>query len=77
MSIIRTKDGFLEELKKYINFNSKSNICSEFESKIKVEERTEDGKGEIYLDISDRDKDVFFVSDYDNLEGYIAYKLKV
>ena len=23
------------------------------------------------------DKDVFFVSDYDNLEGYIAYKLKV
>jgi hypothetical protein len=60
MPIIRTKDGFLEELKKYINFNSKSNICSEFESKIKVEERTEDGKGEIYLDISDRDKDVFF-----------------
>lgn len=61
MPIIRTKDGFLEELKKYINFNSKSNICSEFESEIKVEERTEDGKGEIYLDISNKDKDVFFV----------------
>ena len=41
MSIIRTKDGFLEELKKYINFNSKSNICLEFESKIKVESSNE------------------------------------
>lgn len=62
MPIICDKESFISELKKYTDFPASSNIESNFSSSnIKIEERTEDGKGEIYLDISSYSDDTFFV----------------
>ena len=63
MPIISNKDSFINELKKYIDFNvGISNVEYEFSSNtIKIEERTDDGRGEIYLDISSYSDDTFFV----------------
>jgi hypothetical protein len=62
MPIINSKQSFINELKKYVDFSTTtSNIESNFSSNIKIEERTDDGKGEIYLDISSYTDDTFFV----------------
>lgn len=62
MPIINSKQSFINELKKYVDFGTTpSNIEFNFSSNIKIEERTDDGKGEIYLDISSYSEDTFFV----------------
>lgn len=63
MPIISNKDSFINELKKYIDFNvGISNVEYEFSSNnIKIEERTDDGRGEIYLDILSYSDDTFLL----------------
>jgi len=62
MPKITTKQEFIKQLKQYTKTHQGSNIIDVFDdNKIIIEETEEDGKGEIYLDISSYLNDVFFI----------------
>jgi len=63
MPNVSTKDDFITELKKFTIVNGQSNITTSFSNNtIVIDETEEEGKGEIYLDISSYDqKDIFFI----------------
>jgi len=52
MPRVLIKEHFIKELIKFTKTNHSDNIKIDFENQIIIEETEEDGKGEIYLDIS-------------------------
>jgi len=61
MAKITTKEKFIKKLEEFTSDNSGNNITFEFSGeKIVIDEKSEDGAGEIYLDISN-EQDSFFV----------------
>jgi len=62
MPKITTKQDFIKQLEQYTKINISSNIIYEFNNnKIVIDETEEDGRGEIYLDISSHTEDIFFL----------------
>ncbi|MFK5976572.1 MAG: hypothetical protein QM493_08700 [Sulfurovum sp.] len=76
MPKVTTKDEFIEELEMFTTSNGKSNITSSFSnSKIRIEETVSDGKGEIFLDISSYDDEIFFIK-IDNTSAHNIGKIQ-
>ena len=63
MANISTKEQFLKTLQEFTKVNRQNNTISEFQDdKIVIDETEDEGKGEIYLDISQyRQSEIFFV----------------
>ena len=64
MPEIKNKQAFINQLKQYSTTSENNNLFYEFsDSKIIIEETEEDGRGEIYLDISSYsyNQDIFFL----------------